>query len=205
MTIQTKSKHGFTIIEVVVVLAIAGLIFMMVFLALPALQRSQRDTQRRDDMSRFLSQVNQYQANNRGKVPTAAGEHQCANNVSTLLPITASTTSMIPSVAADDTPATPAATTDTSDWCTFMDSYLKNASDDFSDPGGSGYWIKDEGSLTSDTAALSASTMDYYIHVYHGANCDETEATVKKATSGSSRKIAILYKLEGAGTYCGES
>lgn len=65
-----NSKEGFTIIEVVLVLAIAGLIFLMVFIALPALQRSQRDTQRRDDMARFLSQLNQYQANNSGKVPS---------------------------------------------------------------------------------------------------------------------------------------
>jgi hypothetical protein cdiviTM7_02704 len=39
-------KNGFTIIEVVLVLAVAGLIFLMVFLALPALQRSQRDTRK---------------------------------------------------------------------------------------------------------------------------------------------------------------
>lgn len=65
-----KSKKGFTIIEVVLVLAIAGLIFLMVFIALPAMQRSQRDTQRRDDMARFLSQMNQYQANNSGRVPS---------------------------------------------------------------------------------------------------------------------------------------
>lgn len=69
-----NSKEGFTIIEVVLVLAIAGLIFLMVFIALPALQRSQRDTQRRDDMARFLSQINQYQANNSGKVPTNYGD-----------------------------------------------------------------------------------------------------------------------------------
>ena len=47
---QQKTKKGFTIIEVVLVLAIAGLIFLMVFLALPNLQRSQKDTQRRDDL-----------------------------------------------------------------------------------------------------------------------------------------------------------
>ena len=64
-----KSKKGFTIIEVVLVLAIAGLIFLMVFIALPALQRSQRDTQRRNDMGRFISQLAQRQANNNGKVP----------------------------------------------------------------------------------------------------------------------------------------
>ncbi len=66
----TKSKTGFTIIEVVLVLAIAGLIFLMVFVALPALQRSQRDTQRRQDMSRFISQLIQYQTNNNGSAPT---------------------------------------------------------------------------------------------------------------------------------------
>lgn len=34
---QNSTKKGFTIIEVVLVLAVAGLIFLMVFLALPAL------------------------------------------------------------------------------------------------------------------------------------------------------------------------
>ena len=71
---QLKTKRGFTIIEVVLVLAIAGLIFMMVFLALPALQRSQRDTQRRDDMSRVVSQIQQYMSNNRGAVPASPAD-----------------------------------------------------------------------------------------------------------------------------------
>lgn len=66
-----RKQHGFTIIEVVLVLAIAGLIFLMVFIALPALQKGQRDTQRRNDVSRFRAQVNQYQANNKGAVPSA--------------------------------------------------------------------------------------------------------------------------------------
>lgn len=68
---QIQKKKGFTIIEVVLVLAIAGLIFLMVFIALPALQRSQRDTQREQDLSRFMSQINSYQSNNRGGVPDA--------------------------------------------------------------------------------------------------------------------------------------
>lgn len=42
-----QDHSGFTIIEVVLVLAIAGLIFMMVFIALPALQRNQRDTKKK--------------------------------------------------------------------------------------------------------------------------------------------------------------
>lgn len=70
MNKQINNKQsGFTIIEVVLVLAIAALIFLIVFLAVPALQRSQRDTQRRNDMSRFMSQLQNYQSNNKGKLP----------------------------------------------------------------------------------------------------------------------------------------
>ncbi len=65
----TQKDRGFTIIEVVLVLAIAGLIFLMVFLALPALQRGQRDTQRKDDMARLQTAVSNYTSNNKGNLP----------------------------------------------------------------------------------------------------------------------------------------
>jgi prepilin-type N-terminal cleavage/methylation domain-containing protein len=75
MNVQQKNKEkGFTIIEVVLVLAIAGLIFLMVFIALPALQRNQRDTQRKNDLSRAQTAVNNYQSNNRGALPTDWGD-----------------------------------------------------------------------------------------------------------------------------------
>lgn len=73
MNVQQKDK-GFTIIEVVLVLAIAGLIFLMVFIALPALQRAQRDSQRREAVSTFISQLTSYATNNRGKVPSSASD-----------------------------------------------------------------------------------------------------------------------------------
>ena len=63
-----KQRKAFTIIEVVLVLAIAGLIFLMVFIALPALQRSQRNTRRRQDLARIATAVNDYQSNN-SKLP----------------------------------------------------------------------------------------------------------------------------------------
>ncbi len=62
-------KKGFTIIEVVLVLAIGGLIFLMVFIALPALQRSQRNTQRREDVDRIQTALIEYQSNNKGRLP----------------------------------------------------------------------------------------------------------------------------------------
>jgi prepilin-type N-terminal cleavage/methylation domain-containing protein len=66
---QKQNQKGFTIIEVVLVLAIAGLIFLMVFIALPALQRNQRDTQRKNDLSRAVTAVQNYQSNNRNSLP----------------------------------------------------------------------------------------------------------------------------------------
>lgn len=61
-----KSAQGFTIIEVVLVLAIAALIFLMVFIALPALQRGQRDAGRKNDVSTAVSALQTYLSNNRG-------------------------------------------------------------------------------------------------------------------------------------------
>ena len=65
------NKKGFTIIEVVLVLAIAGLIFLMVFIALPALQRNQRDDARKRDVTTIAAAVSSYTSNNRGAFPSA--------------------------------------------------------------------------------------------------------------------------------------
>lgn len=75
-----NSKKGFTIIEVVLVLAIAGLIFLMVFIALPALQRSQRDTQRRNDYAALSTAVTTYMTNNNGSLPIGTTDGNCTAN-----------------------------------------------------------------------------------------------------------------------------
>ena len=64
-------KSGFTIIEVSLVLAIAGLIFLMAFIAFPSLQRTQRDAKRREDVLLLLERVKEYQRNNRGALPSS--------------------------------------------------------------------------------------------------------------------------------------
>jgi prepilin-type N-terminal cleavage/methylation domain-containing protein len=58
-----KRTEGFTIIEVLIVLAIAGLIMLIVFLAVPALQRNQRNTARNSDASRWAAAVTECLAN----------------------------------------------------------------------------------------------------------------------------------------------
>lgn len=69
-----KSDQGFTIIEVMIVLAIAGLILLIVFLAVPALQRNSRNTQRKNDVSALIGAVNEYTSNNSGALPTTSAQ-----------------------------------------------------------------------------------------------------------------------------------
>lgn len=66
-----KDNKGFTIIEVLIVLAIAGLIMLVVFLAVPALQRNARNTQRKADVSAVLGGLSEYSNNNGGSFPGA--------------------------------------------------------------------------------------------------------------------------------------
>lgn len=66
---EQKSDQGFTIIEVMIVLAIAGLILLIVFLAIPALQRNSRNTQRKNDASKVASLISEYESNNNGSTP----------------------------------------------------------------------------------------------------------------------------------------
>lgn len=67
-----NNKKGFTIIEVLIVLAIAGVIMLVVFLAVPALQRNSRNTQRRSDVARIGGAVTEFTQNNNGTLPVAA-------------------------------------------------------------------------------------------------------------------------------------
>jgi prepilin-type N-terminal cleavage/methylation domain-containing protein len=65
-----KDNKGFTIIEVLIVLAIAGLILLIVFLAVPALQRNSRNTSIKNDVASVLGGVTENQAANNGSLPT---------------------------------------------------------------------------------------------------------------------------------------
>ena len=69
-----KQQKGFSIIEVVLVLAIAGLIFLMVFIALPALQRGQRDSARQSEVGAVVGALGTYASMNNGRTPSSSAQ-----------------------------------------------------------------------------------------------------------------------------------
>lgn len=66
--LKKSNQKGFSIIEVLIVLAIAGLIMLIVFLAVPALQRNARNSSRQSDASKISAAITQCLSNNNGQV-----------------------------------------------------------------------------------------------------------------------------------------
>lgn len=71
--LKKAAERGFTIIEVLIVLTIAGVILLVVFLAVPALQRNSRNTQAKNEAAAILGALSEFVNNNNGKLPTASG------------------------------------------------------------------------------------------------------------------------------------
>lgn len=192
------SLGGFTIIEVVLVLAIAGLIFLMVFIALPALQRSQRDTQRRDDMAKISEAITQYQTNNQGKLPKD-GKWEPVGTASDAVKIPTCS----PTIGEGDDE------TAVGDSCRLIAQYINgvnSAENEFIDPDGWAYGItiieRGEGDNYSESDIMSKVSdngkLTHMVHIVKGARCSG-EATIP---SSNSRDYAVVYKLEGSGIYC---
>ncbi len=73
---RKKTKKGFTIIEVVLILAIAGLIFAAVFIAYPSMVRSQRDLQRRSNLALIVTAMNEWNRDHHYTVNDAWSERK---------------------------------------------------------------------------------------------------------------------------------
>lgn len=203
--VNINNKQGFTIIEVVLVLAIAGLIFLMVFVALPALQRSQRDTQRRNDMSRVDTSLVQYQTNHSNQpinLPNAGSW-------------TAPTDNTFPSNCSSSTA------------CSFIRDYMNTGSSEndgkpnnFEDPDGTPYSLVITGnwataanvkSYSLGKSKIAQNADGNYTIQDNGGNAYDAHVIYiipggrcvgDAATTSTKRHFAILYRLEGAGTYC---
>jgi prepilin-type N-terminal cleavage/methylation domain-containing protein len=70
----SKQSSGFTIVEVMIVLAIAGIILLLVFEAIPTLTRNSRNNQRSQDATAILQVISQYELNNSGNFPEGCGQ-----------------------------------------------------------------------------------------------------------------------------------
>lgn len=71
---KQKREEGFTIIEVMIVLAIAALILVVVLVAIPQLQRNQRNNARQSVASRVMAELSNYAGNNNGRYPADSTE-----------------------------------------------------------------------------------------------------------------------------------
>ncbi len=216
-----KNKKGFTIIEVVLVLAIAGLIFLMVFIALPALQRSQRNAQRKNDMSRFITAVTTYASNNSNRSPFigTTGEEtgkyappstdQIANFVNRYI----------------DGGCGSFTTTSTADGYSRIYHASGNCGAQFQDPDGETYGLDIriekyiQGTRNAATGEIAvkyptdpngvnrysadANILSHLITIFSAAKCGMTEGTVIQ-TNGKN-DIAVFYVLEGGSVSCADN
>ena len=203
---RENNKKGFTIIEVVLVLAIAGLIFLMVFVALPALQRSQRDTARRNDLARVDTSLVQYQTNNQGtndgsNLPYNSKVYMGYTNftsAATTIKINGQNVSVGGPCGARPANNT-AGNSSTAMACIFLRDYMNSGTagtdkvNEFQDPAGVYYGMD----IGQGAYSYTGTDMDYVIHVRTGAKCDG-----ENAVADTARHFAIIYRLEGAGTYC---
>ncbi len=69
---DTARNRGFTIVEIMIVLAIGSLILSIILFALPAVARNTRNGQRKQEVQAILSAVSQYELNNSGNLPQSA-------------------------------------------------------------------------------------------------------------------------------------
>lgn len=62
-------QNGFTIVEILLVIAISGVIMALVFAAIPTLQRNARNNQRKQDVAAMLQAISKHELNNSGNYP----------------------------------------------------------------------------------------------------------------------------------------
>lgn len=214
---HSNIKSGFTIIEVVLVLAIAGLIFLMVFIAYPALQRSQHDTQRTDDMARVQTALANWQNNHNNRLP---GTSPCLYGA-----VEGSGIEDLDDDRYSIPKSDPAA-------CEFLKEYMNAADSEdntFLDPSGTPYSIvitenisgtggvnslttrnvtangrpsaldvrEDENAVTVSTATDTSRQDSYVMWIIPGSTCVEDTAV-----PSARNDFSILMRMEGSGVKC---
>jgi len=179
--LSKKGQKGFTIIEVMIVLAIAGLILVVVLLAIPQLQRNQRNTSRRSVATRIVTEINNFAGNNNGKYPVADTTTGGSSDIGTPFSNVGFFNRYLGCTSADGAEAV----------CT---ANIEDPSTGF--PVGSGV----DGKTTSITVTGTEPTAEpgdiFYLDK---AICDGEVATT---TSANARNFVFIMRLEGGASFC---
>lgn len=213
---KLSSKKAFTIIEVVLVLGIAGLILLAVFIAVPALQRSKRNQIRKDDMTRIMNAIVSYQGSHSGKVPIyfvansqddAGGTAKCADPEKAI--DSKSCFRIHPEFITkyiDSDVDTSAEPFQNGGWEYPYTCKVSGGCAKFTDPNGTIYRFKAEGRSFSHgrEQLLSFSQEARVIHLAAYAKCSsdggtkDEEATGVAAATNDANDVALVYRLEGS-------
>ena len=188
-----KKEGGFTIVEVMIVLAIAGLVLAIVFVAVPALRRTSNNAGRSADVGQLATAISSYSGSRNGKLPATLGEatHVAGSELGwsyyefTPAPTAVSANPAAPVTAAADI---------------HLLSYISNASG--------------EAIASGDIIKHGLPSPDE-VHVWVGYKCvndnfstGNPEAKTASASpyvaadfvKGADRDVAIVYQLEGQAT-----
>ncbi len=199
---KLQNTQGFTIIETSLVLPIAGLILVMAFVALPALQRQTRDAKRKEDAATFMQALTKYQENNRGQLPAYTFDIGAAS-------VKSGDSESSYAYARSGIPFNTSWDYDNDKrtaWRVFYKNYLGEG---YNSPEGERYRFLvlnctndvcgnayvNSGSLISQ--GYDGRWADFNIFV--GAVCNGSGWLSK---SSNSRNVAIVVPLEGGGSYC---
>ena len=207
-----KNKKAFSVVEVVLVLAVAGLIFIMVFFAVPTIRRRQHNTQRKDDLSRFVTAINDYSANNGGEFPmknVRVGYGHYSTSIH-IIDVKYLVQNYI------DPECKFWSGSDNS--FNFLIDSSDNCSEAFRAPDGAFYSISpyggnvfssdcnngfDIGSICSANDFKNNYDAENEILIYRGYSCAEDEGLLRKAPS--ERTFALMTRLEGNSIACADN
>jgi len=179
---KLKKEQGFTIIEVALVLAIAALIFLVVFLAVPALQRNQRDDARKRDLANIVQALTTFGANNSGQSVTGTTVYGGTSN-SNLSTYVDSLSNNINYISVKGAPQS-ASGTGTGTTTTFA---------------------TDQSTSSPATAAGTTTPNINNIVIFVSSQCGKSDGTDLNGSvsSASKRNYAVVVQIEagGAGHY----
>jgi len=179
-TIKSK-QEGFTIIEVLIVLAIAALILLVVFLAVPGLQRSQANSAAKADATNIAAGVTTYLSNNNGTLPNSKTE--------------------VDKISADINSASLSKFKNTNTTALTMATTNTFATAGTAAIVGSSNWNYFDG---AGTTPVAPTTQGWYFIVDTNASCPATGYAAtggSLATTATTGKVALLYTTQtGAGS-----